>query len=370
MRLLDRYIFCEWLKIFGLALGATLGVLMLVDANTSLRQLLNADAPIKDILWYYVALTPSLLPIVMPVSLLISVLFCMGQLHLNQEVIAMRAVGITLWRISAPLFVAGGLLALVMLALNAWLVPVSVETARQFKDGLRFAAEARTKDSNQVGLVSQLGFDNRKSGRLWMINSFSQYAYRGFGISVYQKDPQGREIARTVADEAYFDDVDGHWVLLNGREMTFDPVSGEPIRAVSFKEKSCPDWTEDPELMQTLIKRPKDLSFFEISEVLSAIPSKDNPRLLNYLVQYHEILANPFVCLVVVGIAVPYAVAGVRTNPMVGVSKSAGLFLAFYILVNICTMMGSNGWVPPFIAAWIPVAAMLGFSAWLFKKAV
>ncbi len=371
MRLLDRYIFGEWLKIFGLSLGATLGVLMLVDANTSLHQLLNADASVGEMLWYYVALTPSLLPIVMPVSLLISVLFCMGQLHRNQEIIAMRAVGITLWRIAAPLFVAGGLLALVMLALNAWLVPISVEQSRHFKDNLEFAAQAREKgSSHRVGLVSQLGFDNRREGRLWMMNSFSQYAYRGFGVSVYQKDPQGREVSRTTADEAYYDDVDHHWVLLNGREMTFDPVSGEPVRAVTFKEKSHPDWKEGPDLMQTLIKRPKDLSFFEITSVLKAIPAKDNPRLLSYLVQYHGILSNPFVCLVVVGIAVPYAVAGVRTNPMVGVSKSAGLFLAFYILANICTMLGSNGLIAPFLAAWIPVVAMLGFSAWLFKKAV
>lgn len=370
MRLLDRYIFIEWFKIFALSLGATLGVLMLVDANTSLYQLLNANASVKAILWYYLTLTPSLLPVVMPVSLLISVLFCMGQLHRNQEIIAMRAVGITLWRISAPLFVAGGALAIVMLALNAWLVPISVETSREFKDNLRFSAEARKVDSAQVGIIPQLGFDDRRVGRLWLINSFSQYAYRGFGVSVYQKDERGRETARITADEAFYDDMDGHWVLLRGRELTFNPDTGEPIRSVLFDKRVCADWKEDPGLMQTLMKRPKDLSFFEINGVLDSIPARNNPRLLTYLVQYHGILANPFVCLVVVGIAVPYAVAGVRTNPMVGVSKSAGLFLAFYILANICTMLGSNGWVSPFLAAWIPVVAMLGFSAWLFKKAI
>lgn len=370
MRLLDRYIFREWLKIFLLSLGATLGVLMLVDANTSLNQLLNADASVKEILWYYLALTPSLLPVVMPVSLLISVLFCMGQLHRNQEIIAMRAVGITLWRIATPMFVAGCILALIMLVLNAWLVPVSVETSREFKDSLRFAAEARQRDSTEVGVISQLGFDDRRVGRLWLINAFSQYTFRGFGVSVYQKDDRGRETVRITAEEAYFDDTDGHWVLLRGRELSFNPETGEPIRSVTFKMREFPEWTEDPALMQTLMKRPKDLSFFEINEVLAAIPARDNPRLLSYLVQYHGILANPFVCLVVVGIAVPYAVAGVRTNPMVGVSKSAGLFLVFYILVNMCTMLGSNGWVSPFLAAWIPVVIMLGFSAWLFKKAV
>ena len=370
MRLLDRYIFLEWLKIFALSLGATLGVLMLVDANTSLHELLNARADVRQILWYYLALTPSLLPVVMPVSLLISVLFCMGLLHRNLEIIAMRAVGLTLWRIAAPMFAAGVLCALVMLALNAWLVPWSVEQSRTFKDNIEFAAQARTRDIAEVGIVKQLGFDNRKEGRLWMINAFSQYAYRGFGVSVYCRDNLGREVARFTADEAYFDDADGHWVLLNGRELSFDPLSGEPVRSLKFKERAFADWKENPQLMQTLVKRPKDLSLFEISGVLAAVPAKDNPRLLSYLVQYHSILANPFVCLVVVGIAVPYAVAGVRTNPMVGVSKSAGLFLAFYILANVCTMLGSNGWVAPFLAAWIPVFAMLGFSAWLFKKAV
>ncbi len=370
MRLLDRYIFCEWLKIFSLALFATLGVLLLVDANSSFGRLLGDEAGMSTVLKYYAALTPSLLPVVMPVSMLISVLFCMAMLHRNQEIIAMRAVGITLWRIASPLFVAGIILALVMLLLNAWLVPVSVERSRQIIETARFSAEAKKTGSDAVGMVHDLGFDNRREGRLWMINAFSQYSYRAFGVSVYQRDDYGREKVRTVADEAYFDDVDGHWVLLNGREMTFDPMTGEPLRFISFKESPRPEWRETPRLMQTLVKRPKDLSFFEIRNVLAAIPAKDNPRLLSYLVKYHEILANPFICLIVVGIAVPFAVAGVRVNPMVGVSKSAGLFLMFYILVNVCAMLGGNAIVSPFLAAWIPVVLMLGFSAYLFKKAV
>jgi lipopolysaccharide export system permease protein len=70
----------------------------------------------------------------------------------------------------------------------------------------------------------------------------------------------------------------------------------------------------------------------------------------------------------VVGIAVPFALAGVRTNPMVGVSKAMGFFAIFYVLMSIASIFGERQIIPAMLAAWIPNLALLAVSAHLFEK--
>jgi lipopolysaccharide export system permease protein len=86
-------------------------------------------------------------------------------------------------------------------------------------------------------------------------------------------------------------------------------------------------------------------------------------------VRYFSLFAAPFSCLVVVGIAVPFAVSGVRTNPMIGVSKAMGFFALFYVLISVASILGERQIIPALIAAWIPNLVMLGMSVRLFARA-
>ncbi len=367
--LLDRYIFREWLKVFLLSLGATAGILLLEDMYNHLDDLISYGATGAQIGRYYLLLVPSLLPAVLPLSLLISVLFILGVLHRNNELTAMRAAGLDLFKITRSLWFAGALVALLLLYLNGDLVPRSILARREWEDSMRFAAEARRASAKDVGIVNQLGFDNRKDRRLWFMNRFSERTFQGFGVCVYQMDANGREVTRIVAREGYYDDAPDarHWVMIEGRELAFDNA-GSPTRSMPFKKKAYPNLTEEPRLMKTLLKRPVDLSLFELREVLSKIEPQHNERLRAYEVRYHGIIASPFACIVVVGIAIPFAVAGVRSNPMVGVSKSAGLFFAYYVIANVFNLLGAQGHIPTIAAAWAPNVCMLSLAIWLFSR--
>ncbi|QYY36336.1 LptF/LptG family permease [Ruficoccus sp. ZRK36] len=371
MSLLDRYVFSEWLKIFVLAMAATLGLLLLERLYDDLPDFIDWGATTWEVIKYFSLYTPSFLPTIIPISLLISLLFSLGNLHRNSEVVAMRAAGMNLWRITRSLWVAGAILSALLLYLNARLVPWSVEQSRVLKDNLNFAAqEEKDTDRRYIGYLPLLCFDNQAEGRMWFMNNFSEYSYEGFGINVYQHDAYGRETGRVTAREGYFDDVDNNWVFIDGRVQKVDPASGDVYFSKAFEEQVFPEFTEDPVLMKTLSKKPQDLSFFELQMILDKIPVETNPRMKSYEIRLMNILASPFRCLVVVGIAIPFAVAGVRTNPVVGVSKSVGLFALYYVVSSVCRMLGEQSLLPLLISAWLPLVLMLGLSVYLFRKVV
>ena len=262
MSLLDRYILKEWIQGFVLILGLIVGILILHNMYDSLPDLLDMDARPTEIIFYYMLALPSYLPVILPIAFLVSLLFSLGNMHRNNEIIAMRASGAGLLRISRSLWLVGIVLTGFLFYLTASLVPFSVEQSRTFISNLEYKAQEETSDSKDQGLVYNLGFDNRRDRRLWFMNRFSERAWLGLGVSVFLRDENGQELGRIAASEAYFDDTEKCWVFLNGRELVFDPQTGDPLRILSFEEKIFDTFHEDPDLMLSLHKDPKELSIF------------------------------------------------------------------------------------------------------------
>jgi lipopolysaccharide export system permease protein len=249
------------------------------------------------------------------------------------------------------------------------LVPWSVEQARALRNDLRYTYQEKTGHGDTAGLVTNLVYNNNAGHRHWFFNSFQDTTYLGTGIHVYELDDRGHDVRHLEALTGYFDKDAGHWVLEKGFELLFDPVSKQPARKLYFEKRDFKELTDSPSMMLALNQRPDNLSLGELRTVLAVAPPGDNPAMSAYAVGYYGILAEPFVCLIIVGLAVPFAVAGVRVNPMVGVSKSVGLFFAYYVVSTVSTHLGNQRLLPALIAAWLPIAVMLAVATWFFARA-
>lgn len=369
-RILDRHVLGEWLKVFGLVTGACIGLLMLQILYDAYPNMRGFGASNTQMLLYFLVSAPASLSIVIPIAVLVSLLYSLGQLHRHNEITAMRAAGIGLWRVTAGVWYVAGALSVLLFYLNATVIPWSVEHARIMWDNMRFSHQASTTESGEeVGLVFNVTYDNRIDGRLWLIPRFSEYSHRAFGVHLSFLDQDRREMRRLVATEGFWDEVEREWVLMNGRETWFDTETADVTRTLAFESKTLEGVRDDPMWMVLLDKRPKDLSFFELQEIINSPDTVENPRLPAYQVRYHTLLAGTFSCLIVAGLAIPFAVTGVRVNPAVGVSKSLGLFVLYYLLTTFGTLMGEQGTLDPRAAAWLPNVAGILAAIWFSARA-
>lgn len=369
MGLLARHIFREWLSAFALTLLVVLGLLILQNMYDSLPDLLEYGAGFNTIALYYALRIPGFIPAILPIAFLVSLLLSLGTLHRNNEIIAMRACGRSLLRISLPLWIAGAGLSVLLLYLSADLVPRTVEQSRTLYDNLSFTAREQTLEARDVGLVHNLGFDHPASGRMWFMSRFSERAWLAMGVNVHTRSADGRETHRISAREAYFDEALEHWIFIDGREWLFDAETGDPLRVRRFEREGFPALTEDPNLMLALYKRPKDLSLFELRRVIAAVDVAQTPHVRAYQIRYQALLAAPFMCLIVVALAVPFAVSGVRTSPMIGVAKCVSWFFVFYALMSLTQLLGNRGLLEPWLTAWLPNLIILAIAGVLFYRA-
>jgi lipopolysaccharide export system permease protein len=344
------------LRTFALTLGVFVGLLLLQNVYDNLKDLIEFGAGAAGIANYYAVLLPSYLPLILPLVLMISILFSLGQLHRQSEIIAMRACGLSLWRITRSVWLFGLVLMAAQFSLNAKIVPWSVERSREIWDQYQYSKQLKSASADEVGVVRTMAYNNYGDGRLWMINSYSRLTGRARGVTVSLLDGSQRELTRILADEGRYDEAQGCWMLQRGRIITFDAGSGDMVRSMLFKEQTFKDFRETPEIMQLREKRARDLSINELRAIIATIPEHGDPDRPAYLTRYYSMALSPFICLIVVGIAIPFSVSGLRVNPMVGVSKAMGLFVGYYVVSSFATSLGTQGTLDPLAAAAIPPA--------------
>jgi lipopolysaccharide export system permease protein len=203
---------------------------------------------------------------------------------------------------------------------------------------------------------------------MWFINRFSRGTQRGYGVSVSELDALRRERLRITAAEAWFDVPRNGWVFKEGRELTFAPETGELIGSKPFEERFEARYREQPELMLLIDRKATRLSLWELRDLIAHLEVEKSPKLATYAVRYYSLIAGVMGPLIVVAIAIPFAVTGVRVNPAVGVSKSLGLFALYYLFTVISSSLATKGVVTPVVAAWLPQGGMALLSLWLFAR--
>ncbi|NBV38494.1 MAG: YjgP/YjgQ family permease [Verrucomicrobia bacterium] len=357
VRILDRYILREWAKVFSLCLLSFCGILLISEAYNWIPPFLSwgsSPGTILSYLWSSVVIRVSLIT---PISLMISVVFVLSSLNKNHELAAARAAGMSMGRITAPLWWVGLFLVGLLFLLNAVLVPNAIESQNALLEREQFAALKEKGGSvAQKSQVDYISFHNSKDRRFWLITRMGLNSGQAFEVAVDSFDEQGRRVRSIKADFADFKKIDGvwQWSFRQGRDLKFNPVNGSLMAQPYFKELKVADYHEDPEVMLYSTRDPETLSLRELSRYVAEAGVNADGKNASYAMRFHSFLAAPVICLVVIAVAIPFSVTGGRISPMVGVAKSFALFLAFFFLSSICSAFGENGALPPLVAAWLP----------------
>ena len=391
MKLIERYVFREWLKAFVLVLGFLCGLTLLQDLADNLTDFRDFGAPLRGVALYYFALLPGYLPWLIPISLFVSILLSFGGMASRNEIVAIRACGTSLPKASRLVLVASGALAGCVYGLNAEWAPLSVEKTRKLKEGFRHEGQLkRGLPEEEIGSLRNIRFDNRRTHRLWHLNQFSEVTKEARDVQVFVRDERGVEAYRIAAVAAWRDEDSGTWVFRDGRYMSFRTEAGflaryspkegrmifdrelapdanatleanlprTPELAKGFDLMELHDFGEDPALFALLHKKPKDLSLRELNYALKAFPEDEQATVRPFAIRRREILLAPLGCLFATVIAIPFATACSRRGPVAGLARAIGLAIGYYLVLTVANSLGEAGVLSANMAGSLPSVAM------------
>src|SRR2546422_3378174 len=149
MRILDRYVLRNFLQVYFYCIAGFISIWLIFDISDNISTFLDEHVPLWRVLDYYLTQVPEILVILLPVSLLLALLFCLGRMSRANEIVSMLTAGVSVPRVLLPLIVMGGLTSLGSAALNYSLAP-HAEIARRVFTG---STPSRRQEKGVTGQI-------------------------------------------------------------------------------------------------------------------------------------------------------------------------------------------------------------------------
>ena len=361
---LDRYIIRQFLIIFGICLAALFMIFLLIDLSDKISDFLASSSPLQTILRFYATRFPAILLLLLPYSLLLALLHCLGKLSTNREIIAMIQAGRGVLRITLPLMIAGVFCTLLCLGLNYHWAPIAEGHLNEILD------EANDKPATKA---TQVLYRNPDNGRLWMIGAFPKNYHKGkplLNVEVTTTDDNHMLQSRLTATKALWSRDTHQWTFENpvishfrpGRSPEYETLSGPYV---------VDSWSETPwQLIKPGIN-PEYLGIPDLNGWLQAhTKMKTFADPSPFITQWHYRWALPFTCLVTVLLATPLAIHFSRRGPGGGMFLAVALSAVMLFTGNVALAMGESGTLRPGLAAWLPniIFTVLGIE--LFRRRI
>jgi LPS export ABC transporter permease LptG len=341
--ILDRYVAFTYLRLLGLsalALGGVFYVSTFIELSENVFKGTGTWAMLGT---FFVYTTPQYLYYIVPLSVLLASLVTVAILTKNSELIVMKACGISLYRIAAPM-VAGAVAAGAFLfALEQTVLGPANRRAQATRHVLTGGSPETFDILNRRWVVG-------RDGSMYHYNYFDPRLRLFTGLWVYEFDEAMRRITqRTFADQARY--ANDTWKVERGWTRAFDERSGESASFVEFA--STTRVLEPPEHFSTEPPDPEFMSFTQLRAYTEQLAQSGFDVVRQRVALYRK-LSFPFVTIVMTLIAVPFAVTIGRSGAMAGIGVGIGIALAYWTTILFFAAMGSGGLLTPMLAAWAP----------------
>jgi LPS export ABC transporter permease LptG/LPS export ABC transporter permease LptF len=348
-QLIDTYILSAFLYYFGLLVLSFVLMTHVFTFFELLGDILKNGIAMSRVATYHFFLTPKLIYDAAPMAVLVAVLITFGLLSKTNEVIALKACGVSVYRLALPVLFAGMLLSAGLFAFDYYVVP----EANLIQDAIR----------NEIkGRPVQTFF---RPDRKWIFGRGPWiYYYKHFdpdadvmvGVSVYELDRTGFRMRRHIyAESARWEPAIQRWVFQNGWSREFEGIRVTKRTDFSGETATFAELDEPPSYFLKEVKQDKQMNFHQLAAYITELRQSgvDTVRLQ---VQYQKKFSVPLFALIMALISSPFAFFSGNRGAMAPVGISLGIAICYGALSQLFEQMGNVGQLPAEMAAWSPDA--------------
>jgi lipopolysaccharide export system permease protein len=356
MKIVDRYLINEYLRNLLFITLSFLSLFLIIDFFEKIRMFLSNNATFAQMGSYFIFRIPMVVSQTLPAAVLLTSLVTCGYLSRHSEITAMKANGISLYRIALPILTIAALTSLLIFFLSEWVTPLTNDRAEHIR---------------LVEVQKQASMGSFKQDQIWYRGQKGIYNFRLFdvqtstlqGITIYYLDRQMKLIMRLDAERGEW--KEGRWLFHNVLITRFD--DGE-FPVLSRMTQQMVDLPEKPSDFKVVQKDAEVMGYFELNRYIRKLQSEGYDA-TRYVVDLHGKIAFSLVSIIlaVIGVSFP-----LRSEQSGGIAQGigAGLFIGFsYWLVYAFGMsLGRSGTLPPFIAAWFANILFAVASVFLVRR--
>ena len=355
--IIDRYLVREFVTFMAIGLLVAAALFVVVDLLQTLDRYLRAKPPLVYILEHFVYRLPAALYEGLPVVMLVATIFLYLTLARYHELTALKAAGISLYRVSVPILGLGLLVAIGSGLFQELALPV---------------LNGRGDEVDQVKIRGQAPRRLQSRQRLWVRSADSRF-YRVellhpgtsdmYGVTVLEVDRDFRLTSRLDARRAHW--TASGWELSEGAYREIGPEG--QVQTVPFVWTAL-DLREEIEDFTRIQKPVSAMSYRELRDYVGELEAAGF-QVKKYLVELYSKVSFPLVNLVMVLVAIPFAIHSPRGGRLFGIGLAIAIMAGYLVVHYVAIAFARADLLPPLLAAWTANVIFLGIGVSLLLRA-
>jgi LPS export ABC transporter permease LptG/LPS export ABC transporter permease LptF len=347
-RILDEYVVREFLNMFLLVLAGFVLLMLVFTFFDLVGDIIRNHVPLTTVGAYLVNLTPDMLYQIAPLAVLIATLVTFGVLNRNSEIIAMKATGISLYRLVVPIVSIAAVLSVCLFLFDQYYLP----QANRRQEALRNIIKGRPAQTvlhpehNWIFGQPHAG----EPGRIFYYEFFDPDRKEFANLSVFEFDPSTFSLTRRIFAARVFRDHDkDSWRFEDGwvRDMT----GPEPTSYREFRQTEFSEIHEDPGYFTKENLQSQEMNFGQLDGYIRDLRQSGFDTMRLRVALWHKV-AYPLIAVVMAVLAIPFALSMGRRGSLTAIAVAIGVALAYFVVNGTFEAMGNVNYLPAALAAW------------------
>ncbi|MCX5713333.1 MAG: LptF/LptG family permease [Candidatus Omnitrophica bacterium] len=361
MRILDRYILRNVLGIFFICLLTFLALYIVSDILTHLQDILKQKIGLDLLAKYCLSFMPVIFVQAAPFSCLLGVLYTFGKLNRNNEIIAMRASGLSVLQISRTLIIFGIITSLVIFWVKDRSVPQAMAESQKIRDIIDKGTKKGDELNRQTIInLSMYGLKNR----LYFVNKFHPGSSTMEGITILEHDEHQNIVKKIVANKGVYEN--GVWRFYQCITYDFDE-NGQVKDEPGYSEDEIMNITETPRDFLNQRQRPDYMTIAQIEDYIWKLSKSGATGVIkNLKVDLYQRYTDPLTSFIITLLAIPFSLMVRRRGAGIfslGISIIIGFF--YYVFNAVSVALGYGGYLPPLLAVSLSHGTIFCLSVYL-----
>lgn len=357
--LLDEMILRDFAMYLGMILVSFILLTLVFTFFELFGDIVRNRIPLLMVGQYLLNVTPSMIYIMTPLSVLLAVLTTIGLLQKTNEITAMKATGTSIYRMIFPVFVIAAVISTGLFFFDQFYIP----GANQRQETIR----------NQIkGKPAQTYL---RPDRKWILGEHNTIYYYEFfdpdqntfgNITAFQFDPATFQLTgRVHASRAHWSEELHKWIFEQGWERTFHGSAIQNFHA--FDADTFPTLIEPPAYFKKEVRQSSEMNYQELRRYIADL-QQSGFDVVRLRVQLQKKFAYPLITLVMAILAVPFSLSAGRKGALTGIAVALGVAIVYFVAAGLFEAMGNASQLPAAMAAWAPDLLFGLFGGYLLLK--
>ena len=344
--ILDDYVIRAFLRHLALIVSSLMVLVLIFTFFELLSDIIRNRIPLVTVGEYLLNVIPSVLyQVVVPLSVLLAVVVTLGLMQKSNEITAMKATGISIYRAALPVLVICALLAGGLFVLEEMYLPYANKRVETLRNTIK-------EKPAQTYL---------RPDRKWIFGQHNTIYYYEFydhetnqfgSISAFEFEPHTFQITKRIyATQAHWERNLQEWVYERGWQRSFRGAAIEKFEP--FKIAEFAELNEPPTYFKKEVRQSQEMNYQELSSYIHDL-QQSGFDVVRLRVQLQKKLAFPLITLVMAVLAVPFALSAGRRGALTGVAVALLIGVVYWVTSGLFEAMGNVNQLPPALAAWSP----------------